>query len=299
MSCQAVVVSGYLGAGKTSLVRHLLEEARRQGVRAAVVSNEFGELGIDAALLADSAEGYVEIEGGCVCCRLSGELIATLETLHQRLAPERVIVETSGAALPFETQLSFWRDPVARWIADDVAVVVVSAEQVLQQRDLDETFEQQVSSADLLVLSKTDLVGAEALPGIEARLREIEPEAPIVPAVHGGLDSALLFPPDLDGLRARRRNAEPELPPHDHAQLRTEVLEAPPGLSPEALQQWLGTLGSLRVKGFAATSEGLRLVQGVGPRVELSAPATPPPPHLVGRLVVIRRPAARPAQGSD
>ena len=69
-SAQALVVSGFLGSGKTTLVRHLLEEGQRQGIRTAVVSNEFGELGIDEALLADAAADYVELSGGCVCCRL-------------------------------------------------------------------------------------------------------------------------------------------------------------------------------------------------------------------------------------
>ena len=97
----ALVVSGFLGAGKTTLVRHLLEEAQAQGVRIAVVSNEFGELGIDQALLGNQAgQSYVELEGGCVCCKLSDELVTTLQRIREEVHPDRIVVETSGVALP-------------------------------------------------------------------------------------------------------------------------------------------------------------------------------------------------------
>ena len=145
---QALVVSGFLGSGKTTLVRHLLEEGQRQGVRTAVVSNEFDSLGIDEALLSGVAQqvseqgvDFVELSGGCVCCRLSDDLLHTLQLLWERSRPERIIVETSGVALPYDTLLNFWRDPVRAWAVDASSVVVVSAEQVAQQRDLDATFD--------------------------------------------------------------------------------------------------------------------------------------------------------------
>jgi len=285
VSCQALVVSGFLGAGKTTLVRRLLSDAQSRGVRAAVVSNEFGELGIDRALLARPGEAYVELAGGCVCCRLSDELVATLQMLHERVDPERVIVETSGVALPFDTQMSFWREPVSRWIDDDLAVVVVDAEQVATGGDRDATWEQQVSSADLLLLNKIDLVPPGSLPGLERRLREIQPDAPLVRAVGCEIDPDLLFLPDPRG--GRRRAAAPA--PHGHDAFETEELVLEPGLTPEAVAERLSARGSLRAKGFVATSEGLRLVQGVGARLELTQVAAPPPPELVGRVVLIRR----------
>ena len=118
------IVSGYLGSGKTTLVRHLLEEAQREGTRLAIVSNEFGELGIDRALLGRPSDDYVELAGGCVCCRLSDELVDTLVRLHTEARPDRIVVETSGAALPYDTQLHLWRDPVRDFVDDDVAVVL-------------------------------------------------------------------------------------------------------------------------------------------------------------------------------
>ena len=287
----ALVVSGFLGSGKTTLVRHLLADAQREGVRVAVISNELGELGIDQALLGEGDEAYVEIQGGCVCCRLSDELVETLQMLWERVRPDRVIVETSGVALPFDTQLNFWREPVSLWVEDDVAVVVVSAEQLAERRDLDDTFAQQVSSADLLLLNKTDLVAEGELADLESALREIEPDAPLIRSVHGRVAPSLLFPPDPEALRERRRaqGATATQRPHQHEEFETEELAVEAGVEPAALAERLRALGALRAKGFVATSAGLRLVQGVGRRVELSEVAAPPPAALIGRLVVIRR----------
>jgi cobalamin biosynthesis protein CobW len=284
----ALVVSGFLGSGKTTLVRRLLEASQRQGERAAVISNEFGELGIDKALLGQWDEAYAEIGGGCVCCRLSDKLVETLQMLWEEVRPDRVIVETSGVALPFDVQLNFWREPVCEWVADDVAVVVVNAEQVAEGRDLDATFTQQVSSADLLLLNKVDLVDEAALASVEAQLREIEPDAPLVHSVHGDVDPDLLFPPDPKGFRQERR-ASSEPRPHHHESFEATEIQVEEGSDPESLCERLRALGALRLKGFVETAAGPRVVQGVGPRIELREPDTPPPRELVGRVVAIRR----------
>jgi cobalamin biosynthesis protein CobW len=290
----ALVVSGFLGSGKTTLVRRLLADAQEKGVRVALVSNEFGELGIDAALLGRMQDDYVELRGGCVCCKLSDQLVETLEMLRQRVDPDRVIIETSGVALPYDTQLNFWREPVAGWIADDAAVVVVNAEQLAAGRELEGTFEQQVSSADLLVLNQLDRVAPGDVPRLEALLRESEPEAPILRAVHADVDPRLLFPPDPSGRRALRREeaggvAAGRHADHRHERFDAEELAVEPGVDPEALVAQLRATGALRVKGFVRTRDGVRVVQGVGPRIELAVPDAAPPEELVGRLVVIRR----------
>jgi len=285
----ALVVSGFLGSGKTTLVRALLADAQRRGVKAAVVSNEFGELGIDRALIGRLGEGYVELEGGCVCCRLSDELVETLQAIWERVRPDRVIIETSGVALPYDVQINFWREPVSQWVEDDVAVVVVNAEQLLEGRDLDATFEQQVSSADFLLLNKIDLVPESELPRLAALLREIEPEAPLVHSLRGDVDPALLFPPNLRQLRARRREAGASPPPHHHEQFASQELRIEAGVDPEELLERLRASGALRAKGFVDTSGGLVLVQGVGARIELAEVDTAPPASLVGRVVLIQR----------
>lgn len=284
----ALIISGFLGSGKTTLVRHLLADAQRTGTRVAVITNEFGELGIDRALLGAGDQAYVELEGGCVCCLLSDQLVDTLEELRARIQPDRVIVETSGVALPYDTQLHFWREPASRWVAECLGVVVVNAEQLYAARDLEGTFEDQVTSADLLVLNKLDLVPSVSFDLVEDRLRALEPEAPLVRAEHGQLEPAILFP-ELGARRGDRRSERRDPPPHAHDSFESAELAIPDGAEPATLQSELAALGALRVKGFVRTRDGLRLVQGVGPRIDLERVEVDPPDDLVGRLVVIRR----------
>jgi cobalamin biosynthesis protein CobW len=284
----ALVVSGFLGSGKTSLVRHLLAEASRSQMRVAVVSNELGELGIDRALLGSGDEAFVELEGGCVCCELSDDLVDTLQMLWQKVRPDRIVVETSGVALPFDTQLNFWRDPIADWIGEDMAIVVVNAEQLDEGRDLEGTFQDQISSADLLVLNKLDLVPPERHEEIRARLRELEPEAPIVGCERGRIDADLLFPP-ASAPPPDRSGAAPAVRPHSHEAFEAVEERVEPGLSASALERWLQRPGLLRAKGFVESADGVRLVQVVGRRIELSEPDTAPDPSVLGRVVMIRR----------
>ena len=298
---QALVVSGFLGSGKTTLVRHLLEEGQREGIRTAVVSNEFGELGIDEALLASTGGDFVELAGGCVCCRLSDDLLETLQMLWEKARPERVIVETSGLALPYDTLINFWRDPVRRWAVDESSVVVVSAEQVAAGRELDSTFEDQVCSADLLVLSKTDLLEADDLEAVRVRLRSLAADVQILTASFGEVDARVFFPPEPGSSPPRPgRVAEPaagyQAGPggeahqhHAHADFTSQELVFAQGVAASEVETVLAARSALRAKGFVATSEGLRLVQGVAGRIELSVPTAAPPAHLVGRVVVIER----------
>lgn len=284
-----LVVSGFLGAGKTTLVRHLLEDAQQRGIRMAVISNELGALGIDRALLGGSEEVFVELAGGCVCCQLSDTLRDTLQMLRERVNPDCMVIETSGAALPFDTQLNLWREPVCHWVGDDMAVVVVNAEQLAEERDLDGTFEDQVSSADLLILNKVDLVSQATLTQITSQLHQYAPDTPCLTVVQGQLDPMVLFPPEFAEVRAQRRANPPTPPPHHHENFLAQQMDIEEGIDPNVLIARLRHLGVLRAKGFVKTSEGLRLVQGVGRRIELTEVGTPPPALFVGKIVVIGR----------
>ena len=284
-----LVVSGFLGSGKTTLVRHLLEEAQRSGERVAVISNEFGALGIDRALLGAGEEAYVELEGGCVCCQLSDELRDTLQMLRERVNPHRVIVETSGVALPSDTQLQFWREPVCHWVDDDTAVVVVNAEQLQVGRDLCGTFEDQVTSADLLLLNKIDLVPEAMLPHLESKLADMAPETPVLRCLYGQVPLTVLFPPDPDGLRMQRRQAGGTTHAHHHEEFVAQELQIPDDISPPMLVERLQRLGMLRAKGFVRTTQGVKLVQGVGRRIDLTDAPSLSSDMLIGRIVVIRR----------
>ncbi len=286
----ALVVSGFLGAGKTTLVKHLITDAQQQGLKLAVVSNEFGELGIDRALLQEEGgPGYVELEGGCVCCQLSHELLETLQNLWETVRPDRMVVETSGVALPFETLMTFWREPVTQWVGESLAVVVANAEQVAENRDLEGTFEQQVSSADIVVLNKVDLVTEVSIARIEGILQDMAPDAPCIRSIQGKIDTDVVFPPTPLSLAASKRLQKPEHIPHTHEAFEAQELSFPSSITPELLLEELEPLQALRIKGIVNTSEGLKLVQGVGPRIDLSAPPPNLPQEMIGRLVAIHR----------
>jgi G3E family GTPase len=256
----------------------------------AVVSNEFGALGIDEALLGGGGQAFVELAGGCVCCQLSDELVDTLEALRARVDPDRIVIETSGVALPFETQLNLYRPPVNAWVGEDACLVVVNAAQLLEGDEIGETFETQVSNADLLLLHKVDLVDPGAIAGLIARLGEMNPDAPVLTGVHGNVDPELLFP---TGPVARRERGAPV--PHTHEGFTSEEIRVPAGLSEADALAFLDARKGLRTKGFVVTDAGPRIVQGVGRRLELVAPRNPDgtpmvvAPELLGRVVVIRR----------
>ncbi len=286
----ALVVSGFLGAGKTTLVKHLIADAQQQGLKLAVVSNEFGELGIDKALLQEAGgPGYVELEGGCVCCQLTNELLETLQNLWEIIHPDRIVVETSGVALPFETLMTFWREPITEWVGESLAVVVANAEQVADGRDLEGTFDQQVSSADIVVLNKVDLVPEDSLGKLEHILHDMAPDAPMIRSIQGQVDTSVVFPPAPDQTASSKRKAQPEHRPHTHEAFESQELSIDQDISPEQLVQQLQSLQALRIKGIVNTSDGLKLVQGVGPRIDLSAPPSNLPQEIIGRLVAIRR----------
>ncbi len=286
----ALVVSGFLGAGKTTLVKHLITDAQQQGLKLAVVSNEFGELGIDKALLQEAGgPGYVELEGGCVCCQLTNELLETLQNLWETIRPDRIVVETSGVALPFETLMTFWREPITEWVGESLAVVVANAEQVADGRDLEGTFEQQVSSADIVVLNKVDLVPEASLGKLEHIIQEMAPDAPMIRSIQGKVATNVVFPPTPTQTSSSKRKGHPEHRPHTHEAFESQEIAIQPNITSEELIRQLQALQALRIKGIVNTSDGLKLVQGVGPRIDLSAPPSNLPQEIIGRLVAIRR----------
>jgi G3E family GTPase len=132
-------------------------------------------------------------------------------------------------------------------------------------------------------------VAEAALPDLEARLRALEPDAPILRTLHGRVDPDVLFPPDAPGARARRRDAPDAPHAHDHEAFATEVLQFPEGVAPEVVETRVRGLGTVRAKGFVATRDGVLLLQGVGPRLEWAPVAKRPRDALIGRVVVIRR----------
>lgn len=276
------MVSGFLGSGKTTLVRRLLCSAQAEGARVAFISNEVGELGVDRALLGGGEEAFVELSGGCVCCQLNDALYETLIRLREEIDPDRIVIETSGVAVPHDVQITFYQPPLRDWVSEEAVVVVVDAEQLSEGRDLEGTFTEQVESADLVVLHKVDLVPPEAIPDLKAELDARNPGVAVVAAERGDVDPRLLFAAPV-----ARRAPEPHT--HHHEEFDCHELSLPAGLDVDELERRVRAAGALRVKGFVAVGGVPHVVQGVGRRVEVVPAEGPVDPALLGRVVVIRR----------
>jgi len=235
------VLTGFLGAGKTTLLNRILKE--QHGHRIAVIENEFGPEGIDNELLvADTDEQIVEMNNGCICCTVRGDLVRILADLKDKrsrgqLDFERVIIETTGMANPGPvTQTFFMDDGISSYYLLDGVITVVDAKHGHDTLDAQPEAQSQVGFADRILLSKTDLVGADELESLRERLVRMNPRAPIRP-VHMGqvpigeildirgfnLNAILEIDPDFlaaehpDAAKARHAAGHDHDHAHDHA----------------------------------------------------------------------------------
>jgi G3E family GTPase len=184
------ILTGFLGAGKTTLLNRILRE--RHGERIAVIENEFGEEGVDNELLVSGGEQQiVEMNNGCICCTVRGDLVRTLGDLRQRRearpdAFDRVIIETTGLADPAPVAQTFFiDDDIAAYYALDAIVTVVDAKHAERQLDEFHEAQEQVGFADRILLSKSDLVSEGECLRLQERLARINRRAPVKP-VHFG-----------------------------------------------------------------------------------------------------------------
>lgn len=302
----ATVVTGFLGAGKTTLIRNLLENAG--GRRIALIINEFGDLGVDGDLLKGCGvetcreEDVVELTNGCICCTVADDFIPTMEKLLERADRlDHIVIETSGLALPQPLVAAFnWPQVKAQVTVDGVVTVIDAAavaagrfaddeakvqaareadESLDHENPLEELFEDQIRAADLLILNKADLVAAEDLQRIRA---EVSAHAgrPLnaIPAENGKLPADVLLglksgTEDLIASRRSHHEMEHEAgEEHDHDEFESIVVETGPIADVEAFLSGLKTLVAhhdiLRAKGFAAVEgkPSRLVVQGVGTR---------------------------------
>lgn len=318
------IVTGFLGAGKTTLVRHAIANA--EGRRLALIVNEFGDVGVDGTILRSCGiencpeENIVELTNGCICCTVADDFVPTLEALLSREpAPEHIIIETSGLALPKPLVKAFeWPDIRSRVTVDGVVTVVdgpaVKAgrfvddpEKVAAQRaadpsvdhenPLEEVYEDQLLCADLVVLNKADLLSEEEIRSLSEEIKRSIPRAiKIVATREGQVPVSVLLGLSAaaeDDLAARPSHHDNEAE-HDHDDFETFIVEVPEVPSPADLASRAKAVANahdvLRVKGYAAIGgKPMRLLlQGVGERVDTRYErAWHPEESRIGRLVVI------------
>ena len=210
------ILTGFLGSGKTTLLNRILSE--EHGKRIAVIENEYGEVGIDQALVINADEEIFEMSNGCICCTVRGDLIRVLGNLMKRRDKfDYVLVETTGLADPGPVAQTFFMDDEIRAeFSLDGIVTLVDAAHIEQQLGRSDESTEQVAFADILVLNKTDLVNGEALDSLESRLRDMNRMARVVRSERANVsvDTVLnLDAFDLDQALERRPTfLEPEYP---------------------------------------------------------------------------------------
>ncbi len=301
----ATVVTGFLGAGKTTLIEHMLRNAN--GRRLALIINEFGETGVDGEIVKGCKiegcpdENIVELANGCICCTVADDFLPTMRALLDRpKPPEHIVIETSGLALPKPLVKAFnWPEVRTRVTVDGVIAVVDgpaaaagrfadNLDAIAAQRSADvalghdspfaELFEDQINCADLIVLNKNDRMDEAARSAATAAIsRELKRAAKVVPASFGAIDPKVLLGLGAaaeDDLDSRYSHHELEAGGHNHDEFTSLRLDLPQLKKPEdLLDRLLPAIERhdiLRVKGFLdVAGKEMRLVlQGVGPRLQ-------------------------------
>lgn len=299
----ATIISGFLGAGKTTLLRSLMEQSSHKKI--AIIVNEFGSLGIDGDILKKcgvpgcTEDNIVELANGCICCTVADEFLPTMEALLDRKdPPEHIIIETSGLALPKPLIKAFnWPSIKTRMTVDGVVTLVDSPavlagqfaddpDAVAQQRAADqsldhdnplhEVFEDQLCSADLVILNKIDLVTPEQA---EQLTKDIQKELPkavkIIQVANGKIDPEIILGINAgaeDDLQSRPSHHDAEGEDHEHDDFTSFVVTIPTADNPEILVKKLiqvaNTHDILRIKGYVnIANKPMRLeIHGVGQR---------------------------------
>jgi cobalamin biosynthesis protein CobW len=298
------IVTGFLGAGKTTLVRHLLENAG--GRRLAVIVNEFGDVGIDGEILRSCGiencpeDRIVELSNGCICCTVADDFVPALRRLLDHPAPpEHIVIETSGLALPKPLVQAFnWPEIASRVTVDGVVAVVDGAavaagrfaddpDAVSRQRaqdtaldhdnPLEEVYEDQLLCADLIVLNKADLMSADERRGVVGEIgRVVSRSVKIVEVENGRVSPAVLLGLGVaaeDDIANRKSHHDTEAG-HDHDDFESFVIDLRRFETPQTLIAKIADAAAqhdiLRVKGFAEIAgKPMRLlIQGVGSRIQ-------------------------------
>jgi len=252
MPVPILLVTGFLGAGKTTVVNHLLAHA--EGKRIAAVVNDFGAVNIDAELITGASDGVVSLSNGCICCSLEADLLRTLATLLRRdPRPEFIVIETSGVADPSDIVRNLMDPMIWREAPLETVLCVVDATTPAAMLN-DALLRSQLRAADVVALSKVDLIDAARRAELGDAVRALRPAAVVIDAVHGEVPASLLFPVDADRVPTPREPG-PRRPAVDRFATLSWTSDRPVSLP--RLQQAIGRLAPklARAKGLFETVE--------------------------------------------
>jgi G3E family GTPase len=253
------LITGPLGSGKTTLLRHVL--ATNPG-KVAIVMNEFGEIAIDTKVIEGKNVRIVELGGGCVCCSLLGEFEAAVNEIIEKVAPEIIVVETTGLAEP-EALVFNIQEALPQCRLDGV-VSITDADMLVRFPELGHTTRLQIEGADILLLNKIDLVELTQIAPLETKLREINPTAAIVRTQRCQIDPELLF-----GVGREKEVARPQ---HQHqSEFESFAFSSDKIFSRDCFECFADSLVAsvVRAKGFVCFADGAQLFNFVAGRWDL------------------------------
>lgn len=288
------LLTGFLGAGKTTLVNRAL--SGELGGRIGVLVNDFGALDIDRGLIAGASEGVVSLENGCICCSLRGDLVASVMRLLDRPdAPRRVLLEASGVADPAPIAGTFLAPAFRRRLRLDGAVCVVDAEQAFGLPELEPLQLRQIGFSDLVVLNKTDLAGPQRVRELADRIRADFKGTRLLEAVHCEVPPEVLFSMPLLAGEFGSRTSAGTLPDYHSARFDSWSFETAESFSADALHELARRLpatvyrakGIVRVRGRPGQDDRRGVLQIVGRRADLVAAAPWQAGERMSRLVFI------------
>ena len=213
------ILTGFLGAGKTTLLNHIL--SNQQGVKTAVLVNEFGEIGIDNELIVSTGEEMVELSNGCICCSINDELMQTVERVLERPeALDYIVVETTGLADPLPVAMTFLGSELRDQTRLDSIITLIDAENFDQSVLDTQVGRAQVVYGDILMLNKCDLVAEERLQTVEQQLRDVKNDARILRSTQGDVPLPLLLSVGLfesDKVSPHHEHHDHSHSHHDHS----------------------------------------------------------------------------------
>ena len=267
MMLPVTVIAGYLGAGKTTLLNHLLRHAN--GRKLAILVNEFGDLAIDESLIESETDKVKSLAGGCICCAFGGDLVSALEDIRDETDCDHILIEASGVAYPASIMSTIY---LMDGLMPESTLVLADGEQIQQSFSnhyVTDVIHTQLMQADLIFVTKTDLLETDQLDELISWLKEIVLTKPVIPLRHEQMPFEMII--GLVSVAGRF-----DAPPSHHftnftaRQIVTDdVIKAS-----ELAENLANDQMVVRAKGFVQTTDGIKLIHVVGPRYDI----TPAPP---------------------
>jgi G3E family GTPase len=259
-----LLITGFLGAGKTTLITHLLKSEFNKNRKVAIIVNEVGDIGIDGTLLSGRDADILELTSGCICCTIKTDFFKAVQEIHRTVDPAYLVVETTGVAQPGDMFDILFEPPLSDFSTLKKIVTVIDAGFFEAREVLGNFYDNQIKCADTLILNKIDQVEEDKINSIRAVLRELNPRIEVITAEHCAVDPAVLLETDIGS----QHNGSHDHHTHHHEDegFHSFTIESERLLDREKLDGFLGSLppNLFRCKGWVRFADGTGLLSYAG-----------------------------------